>query len=288
MSRTLEAPPPKQTLLSALEARAPADAVAWLQAGMASAAAESSRDVLTPLFAAAMRRLGREPLDAAASLSTPCGPLVLDLWRRGDAARACLLIAATEAAPAGWEDLVTWLFRQGDEDERAAVIRSLCLLPQPCSLLALALEAGRANSMTYYAALALDNPYPAACYDDHTFNHVVLKCLFNGLPIERVIGLRRRANPELTAMCENYIGERLAAKRAVPADIWLALEPYAGASGMALMASYLDHPDAAHRRYAALALSRRRTEPGVEAALAARLTRELDAAVRAAIGIPAE
>jgi hypothetical protein len=287
MGRSLEPPTPKQALLSALEAHAPADAVAWLHAGMASAAAERSRDAIGPLFAAAMRRLGREPLDAAAPLSTACGPLVAALWRRGDAGRASLLIAATEAAQAGWEDLVTWLFRQGDEDERAAVIRSLCLLPKPCSLLTLALEAGRTNSMTYYAALALDNPYAAACYDDHAFNHVVLKCLFNGLPIERVIGLRRRANPELTGMCENYIGERLAAGRAVPADIWLALEPHAGASGMALMSSHLDHPDADHRRYAALALSRRRSDPGVGAALAARLAVETDPAVRAAIGTSA-
>jgi hypothetical protein len=283
MDSNLEAVAPLKTLLAALETAAPSDALAWLRAGMATvASAEGRREALPTLFAGAMRRFGREALGRAGPLPTPCGPIVLDLWRRGDAARACLIVAAT-AGTAGWETLVTGLFRHGDEDERAAVIRSLCLLPEPCSALAIALEAGRTNSMVFYAALALDNPYPAACYDDHAYNHVVLKCLFNGLPVARIIGLRRRANAELTRMCEDYIGERRAAGRPVPADIWLPLEPYADAEGVALMLAHLGHPDPAHRLYAARALALRRAEPDVAAALGARVAVETHPAVRAAL-----
>jgi hypothetical protein len=120
------------------------------------------------------------------------------------------------------------------------------------------------------------------------FNQLVLKCLFNGLPVERIVGLTRRGNPELARMCEDYVGERLAAGRSVPADIWLALEPHASAAGIALILSYLDHDDPRHRRYAALALSRRQAEPPVATALSRRRACETDPAARDALQASAD
>lgn len=275
--------------MSALEAVVTPSAMAWLQDGIGRLAADQDRaGILATFSAGALRRLGREPLGPAGPLPTHCGPLTLDPWRRGDAGRACLLLAATGAAAPGWEQRVQGLFRHGDEEERVAVVRALCLLPAPCDLRGIALEAGRANSLALYAALALDNPYPSACYEDHMFNQVVLKCLFNGLALERIVGLTRRANPELTRMCEDYVGERVAAGRPVPVDIWLALEPQAGPTGIELILSYLDHEDPRHRRYAALALSRRRAEPAIATALSARRAHETDPAVRDVLLAPAD
>jgi hypothetical protein len=52
----------------------------------------------------------------------------------------------------------------------------------------------------------------------------VIKSLFMELPLERVLGWRRRRNPELVRIAGDYEAERRAAGRAVPADIALLKE----------------------------------------------------------------
>jgi hypothetical protein len=273
-------------ILEELGASAAPEANAWLREGVALLGSTREREnPLSVRFAAALRRVGAEPLSPSLGcLHTTCGDLMLGAWTRGDAARACLLMAAVGDAPPGWEGLVRNLFRHGDENERAAVTRALCLLPEPCSLHGLAAETGRANSLRLYAALALDNPYPAACYDDHAFNQVVLKCLFNGLPVGRIVGLPGRANPELSRMCEDYRDERVAAGRDVPQDLWLALEPHASPRGLALIIEALNDAVPGHRYNAVLALTRRRSDPRVSRALADRASRETDAELRRMLG----
>jgi len=54
---------------------------------------------------------------------------------------------------------------------------------------------------------------------------MVLKAMFNGVPLSRIIGLESRLNSELTRMALDYAAERRAAGRAVPADLSLALTP---------------------------------------------------------------
>jgi hypothetical protein len=159
-------------------------------------------------------------------------------------------------------------------------VRGLALLPAPASVKAIALEAGRANSLFLFRALALRNPYPAVYYEEPEVNQIVLKALFNELPMEQIVGLEARANRELSRMCEDYIGERLAARRTIPPDIWLALGPEASPAGEALMLEHLEHEDRRHRYYAALATWRRgQAAAPLRARLVERLALERDAAV---------
>lgn len=284
-AKTMTDVDPRQRLIEAL-AEAPAEARAWLREGMDLLADEGRQDrqdreeELAVRFTGALRRLGQEPLTAGSRhLPSACGDLALAAWSRADAGRACLVLTAVGDGP-GAQALVERLFRQGDEGERVAIVRLLCLLPQPCSLVEVARAAGRVNSLRLFGALALDNPYPAACYDDHTFNQLVLKCLFNGLPVGRIPGLIERANPELARMCEDYRDERVAAGRSVPEDLWLPLEPHASPRGLGLILAALAGEDAGHRYHAILALSRRRSDPAVAQALAERLAAETDPTLR--------
>jgi hypothetical protein len=155
-------------------------------------------------------------------------------------------VPATESVPK--------LYRAGDETERVSMTRALPLFDNGPALKPVALETGRINSVALYSALALGNPYPAAHYTDHEFNQIILKSLFMGLPIERVVGLAERANRELSRMCENYYDERTAAGRSVPSDIWLAMGPFASHRGKQLMRDHLRHEDARHRHYAEVAI----------------------------------
>ncbi len=165
-------------------------------------------DELSLLWAMARRKLGDAPLGGRLStLGSAHGDVVVANWPAGDAGRIAMLLhaVASDDDPVA---LTTAVFRNGDETERAAVIRALPLLPDPTGLKPLALEAGRVNSLALFSALAQDNPYPAAVYDEHEFNQLVLKSLFTGLEVSRIVGLDRRANAELSRMCCDYVGER--------------------------------------------------------------------------------
>jgi hypothetical protein len=144
--------------------------------------------------------------------------------------------------------LIKAAFRNGDEIERANIVSALVLFPDAGDLKSIALEAGRINSLVLYMALTVNNPYPAAFYAEHEFNQLVMKALFQGINIEFVYGLAQRTNPELSRMCEDYIDERMDAKRTVPADIWLATQPFISPRGRQQMAQ-LEKQDPRHKEF---------------------------------------
>ena len=45
---------------------------------------------------------------------------------------------------------------------------------------------------------------------------MVVKCVFTGAPIDSIVGLEQRRNPELLQMLRDLVSERHAAGRSVP------------------------------------------------------------------------
>jgi hypothetical protein len=272
-------------LLEHLEPLVTPAARTWLAAGMARAAtngAGTPAPGLERLFPAARRMLGAQPVRAGATVTVSGDHVPIGGWQATDLGRALLLVRAAHREPVA--ALVTELFRQGDETERASIVRSLILLPDAASLKPIALEAGRVNSVALFSALALDNAYPATYYTDHEFNQLVLKAMFMGQPIVRVHGLAQRANAELARMSEDFYDERIAAKRQAPVDIWLALVPHASPRGLELAKRHLTHDDAGHRFHASLALRRiAAARPDLERELSERLRNETDRRVLRAL-----
>lgn len=268
-----------ESLLDALRVSCTAEGTVWLEQARAELAdAADCTAALVKRSAMARRKLGEGRLSARGlTLPTACGELEATEWTVAEAARVVFILTAASARPATGHDIIETLFRRGDESERATIARAMALIDPQAQLLHLILEAGRANSLVLVGAVTLANPYPAAHYSDAQFNQLVLKALFLGLPVARISGLARRANAELSRMCEDYYDERTAARRSVPADIWLALAPHAGARGERLLVEHLSSDDAAHRYYAAIAAPARREARGpLREALAARLARETD------------
>lgn len=189
--------------------------------------------------------------DSEARIETPAGTVPLTNWSVIDAARAIYLL--TMATNETRLDLVSDFYRQGDEGEKISIIKLLPLIPDACSHIDIALDAGRTNSQALFASLIRDNPYPARCYDEHAFNQLVLKALFMQLDIDGIIGLVERANPELSRMCLDYINERQAAGRSLPDDIWLALTPHANEEASALLLDALASAHGPARYFATLA-----------------------------------
>jgi hypothetical protein len=201
----------------------------WLDAQLARVAAGDERALFLGLGLAG-RKVGRAPLaadaaaaDAARSGWRPAG------WSADQAARALLVLALPAGDADAWLATLDRCFHAGTVEELVALYQALPLLPHP-ERLALRAAEGVRNAMTpVFAAVALDNPFPAERLADGAFNQMVLKCFFNGLDSRRIAGLERRRNADLGRMLANYARERRLASR--PVDP--ALPPLARACGAA-------------------------------------------------------
>ena len=173
------------------------------------------------LFAAAGRRLGRDPvvpdqtdrdLLKAAGLSPFPAGLGLDECGRG----ALVLLAVDERDTAESVALASDLYHRGEVRERQALLRVLAYLPAPAGFRDLAVEACRTSTQSVFEAIACENPYPAAHFAEPSFNQMVLKAVFNGVALSRIAGLAERVTPDLVRMAGDYAAERRAAAREVP------------------------------------------------------------------------
>lgn len=192
-------------LSNIVEQHAPASAVAWLAAQLGDPAR------LRVAFAGAGRRLGTAPIgEAAARRIGIAWPATAGVDECG---RGALLLAANADAI-----VVRELLRRGEVRERQAVLRVLAALPAPEALVELAIDACRTNVVPVFEAIACENEYPARYFPDAAFFQLVLKALFVGASVARIVGLDRRTTPELVRMVDAFASERRAAGRPVPPD----------------------------------------------------------------------
>ena len=178
-------------------------------------------------FAGAARRLGTTAIgEAAAARITAAGLPWPATAGADECGRAALLIAVTEDARDAKDmmdcvSLVRDLLRRGEVRERQAVLRVLAALPVAGAVVELAIDACRTNVTTVFEAIACDNAYPARHFPDAAYFQMVLKALFVGVPLARVIGLAERTHAELVRLVDAYASERRAAGRPVPDDVSL-------------------------------------------------------------------
>jgi len=136
--------------------------------------------------------------------------------------RIALLRTALGALPRGeHEKLVDDVYRLGGHEEKIAVLRALCTLPEPARFIEIAAEGVRTNAVEILAAIAADNPYPARHFSFDAFNQLVMKVVFNNLSLSKIVGLSSRTNTELARMARDFADERRAAARPVPSDLHL-------------------------------------------------------------------
>lgn len=206
---------------TALDAHLTAEAQRWLTDAVARVGDNPA--AVRTVFPAVGRHCGRGPLVAG--------------WTVADAARARLLVALPLRGAALAEE-ITALHRYGDSAEQRAVLRSLTLLEDTDASFAdlglpLVRAALRGNDTDLIEAAL--GPYAGRHLDEDGYRHAVLKCVFCGIPLDRVAGLTERADRELARMLADFAHERVAAGRDVPADIWPIVRAHPGtleASGL--------------------------------------------------------
>jgi hypothetical protein len=207
------------------EQAAPAAAV-WFHQAVEDARRCSRGDLLIA-YTSASHFLGRAPLNRQSSLTPEAvapAPVPIGHWTLEDAGRLVLVLSRADAAsdPASFAADAASCYEQGDAREQQSWLRAVAVLPDPGRFVPLAVDACRTNILPLFESIACENVYPARFFPDRNFNQLVLKALFNGIALARIIGLASRANAELARMATDYASERQAAGRSVPADIGLA------------------------------------------------------------------
>lgn len=136
--------------------------------------------------------------------------------------RVALLRCALDRLPAEAHiGVIDDLYTHGDILERESLLRALSVLPDPPRFLSTAVEACRSQVRTVFEAIACDNFYPVRYFPELNFNQMVIKALFVGSPLHRVMQLSTRVSPALKRMALNFIREQSLAGRAVPDDVAL-------------------------------------------------------------------
>ncbi|HKI98077.1 MAG TPA: EboA domain-containing protein [bacterium] len=278
----------KELLYDLLRTRAPAPALAWLDKALADVTGAMRTEQVLGIYAGASRRMGKQALalsDAERDrLRALDAEVVLDHWGMDEAARALLLLSLPDRDVDTHAERVLACYEKGDSREQESWLRGLAVLPQPERWVLTAVDACRTNILPMFEAITCENPFPARHFPELNFNQMVLKALFNGVALARIVGLGRRANAELSRMSDDYVSEREAAGRAVPVDIWVALAPHATPAALERVYRYLEHESPAHRYWAAVGLGAvAGDEPRRQ--LVARRAAEADAKVREAVEV---
>jgi hypothetical protein len=229
---------------------------AWLEEQLANLEEDASDGSLAIALGMAPRKLGKADLalggddyaaaDRAVPGWDPHG------WSVVDAARSLFLLSMPAT---GFSARFRSLCRTADVAELVSLYRGLPLYPDPASLEPQVGEGLRSNMRSVFEAIAHRNPYPREHFDEHRWNHMVLKALFIGSPLEPIQGIDARANPELARILRDFAHERWAAGRPVPAELWRCVGPFAKGEALDDLSRVLRSNDDAERRAAAAALA---------------------------------
>ncbi len=206
------------------------DQASWFTERLEALGAGAAERELHIVLGLAPRRLGKADLaltaadEAAAEAARPGWRP--QGWSIDGAARVAALLAYRGQRP--FAETFKDLRRTSDVAEMIALYRGLPLYPEPESLDFEAGEGLRSNIVAVFEAISQNNPYPRDHFDEHRWNHMVLKALFVDSRLAPIIGLDQRANAELARILRDFAHERWAAGRQVPAELWRCVGPFAG------------------------------------------------------------
>ncbi|MEJ1222268.1 EboA domain-containing protein [Sediminicola sp. 1XM1-17] len=134
--------------------------------------------------------------------------------------RVYLLINVLEADEDFFFDKVANIIQVSDTGELETFLKFLVLMPNSGSYKNVAVEALRTNIATIFDAISLNNPYPAAFFNDQQWNQMYLKAAFMGRNLSAIMDIDARANKDLTRIISDYAHERWAASRSVDPYFW--------------------------------------------------------------------
>ena len=202
----------------------------WLQ--WAIAGRTPTFDIAAVCFGGASRELGHDFIVLDPALAADARAMGAAWLARGsnvaEVARVILARAIVAADPASGPRNLRALYVEGDNDERAAISRTLGLIDASGdrAYMLVAQDACRSNVKPVFEAIACENPFPARHFGERAFCQMVLKAFLFGTRPSRIEGLRDRTTAELFRAARDFASELRASGRNVPDDVGelLALE----------------------------------------------------------------
>ncbi len=257
--RSVDLPGVRKQLFAWIARQASEDALRWLRDRCAEIAGGAPVAKCFLAFSGAPRRIPKDTLALdeadlarAHALRPGWNP---ENWSVDEAARALLVLSRPADDENAWIRMAEQLFSTADVRESAALYRMLPLYPFPERFRARAAEGIRSNMVSVFQAVAHRNPYPSEHFDEGAWNQMILKALFTGSVLHKIIGLDARSNPALARMLVDYARERWAAGRAVSPELWRPAGPFAAERHLPDLRRVLRAGDEAEQEAAALALA---------------------------------
>jgi len=196
------------------------EAMAWLDAAIERQRGMVDERQLAMALGLAGRKVGRAdlPLTAGAiagavRVRSRWEP---ETWSTDEAARVAILLATCHDDESAFATRIDRFCATAEITEHLACLKGFAVFPAPRELHDRAREAVRSSSRPVFEAIACHNPYPFNHFEDAAWNQMVVKCVFVGAPIETIVGLRERRNPEGVEMLRALVSERDAAGRPSP------------------------------------------------------------------------
>ena len=200
----------------------------WVSTSLDALKSGAKERDLHIFFGLAPRKLGKDDLhitpEQAAAVDATFPGWRFDDWSIDGAARVLALATFKRERP--FADLFKDLRRTADVAELSALYRGLPLYPDPESLDFEVGEAMRSNLRPVFEAVTHNNPFPNAHFDEHRWNHMILKALFVDSELAPILGLEERVNKDLVRMLLDYAEERWAADRSVSPELWPLVIPF--------------------------------------------------------------
>lgn len=124
------------------------------------------------------------------------------------------------------KEVLKKLAEMADIKELVCLYKGLFFLENAQDFVSLVQEGIRTNMVAVFDAIALENPFAAEYLPADAWNQLVLKAVFMGRPLYRIVDLDLRKSEKLALIVHNYIHERWSAGRLVSPEIWRLVSGY--------------------------------------------------------------
>ena len=242
-----------------LQKRLTNDEFQWLTAQIQESLHSNSNKALFITLGKIPRTISRkdlqlDPTELAAGQALRPGWNPTD-WNLSGAARILLIAQMAQARGDAFIATYRDICRTADVTELVELYSALPLLRPHKQIDDQIGDGLRSNMRSVFEAIAHRNPYPAENFDQHRWNHMILKLLFIDSTLAPVQQLDTRANPELATILCDYAHERWAAGRPVSCELWRCVGPFANGKQIDDLARALSEPDKHQQQAAAIALA---------------------------------
>jgi hypothetical protein len=196
----------------------------WLQEKAALIKSNSNQQNFMIAFGAMPRKTGKQAIMLSeaeiAEIQNIRQHFYIQHWTIDRLCRVWLLMQLDTTDETVYVGHIERLFPTAEMSELVALYSALPVLAYPELWRGRCAEGIRNNIADVLEAIMCNNPYPSENLDEAAWNQLVLKAIFTGKPIHKIVGLDARANQTLANTLSDYAHERWAAHRPVHPLLW--------------------------------------------------------------------